>query len=78
MSNINGDLVIQYCWSRKHKVERPCGAWAAIASSEYGVHLTSAFVRASNYLTKSLYALFICSWAYEVCTQTKMRAINVN
>jgi hypothetical protein len=34
MSNSNVDLVIQYCWSRKHKVERPCGVRAATASSE--------------------------------------------
>jgi hypothetical protein len=66
MSNSNGDLIIQYCWSRKHKDERPYGARAAIASSEYGIHLTSASVRASNCPTKSLYALFVCSWAYEV------------
>jgi hypothetical protein len=46
MSNSNSDLIIQYCWSWKHKVERPCGARAAIASSEYDVHLTSAPVRA--------------------------------
>jgi hypothetical protein len=26
MSNSNGDLVIQYCWSWKHKVERLYGA----------------------------------------------------
>jgi hypothetical protein len=71
MSNNNDDLVIQYCWLRKHKVERPCGARAAIASSEYGVHLTSASVRASNCPTKSLYALFVWSWAYEVYIQTK-------
>jgi hypothetical protein len=66
MSNSNGDLVIQYYWSRKHKVERPCRARAAIASSEYGVHLMSTSVRASNCPTKSLYALFVWSWAYEV------------
>jgi hypothetical protein len=71
MSNGNGDLVIQYCWSRKHKVERPYGGRAAIASSEYGVHLMSASVRALNCPTKSLYALFVWSWAYEVCIQTK-------
>jgi hypothetical protein len=34
MSNSNDDLAIQYCWSQKHKVERPCGARAVIASSE--------------------------------------------
>jgi hypothetical protein len=71
MSNINGDLVIQYCWTQKHKVEKPYGARAAIASSEYGVHLTSASVRASNYPMKSLYAFLVWSWAYEVCIQTK-------
>jgi hypothetical protein len=71
MSNGKGNLVIQYCRSREHKVERSCGARAAIASSENGVHLTSASVRASNYPTKSLYAFFVWSWAYEVCIQTK-------
>jgi hypothetical protein len=73
MSNGKGNLVIQYCRSWKHKVERSCGARAAIASLEDGVHLTSASasVRASNYPTKSLYAFFIWSWAYEVCIQTK-------
>jgi hypothetical protein len=45
-------------WSRKHKVERPCGTRAAIASSEYGVHLTSASVRASNYPTKHVMRSF--------------------
>jgi hypothetical protein len=33
-SNNNDNLVIQYWWSRKHKVESPCGAQAATASSE--------------------------------------------
>jgi hypothetical protein len=61
MSNNNGDLDIQYCWSRKHKVKRPYGAQAAIASSEYEIHLTFASVRASNCPTKSLYALFVWS-----------------
>jgi hypothetical protein len=65
MSKNNGDLVIRYCWSRKHKVERTYGAWAAIASLEYGVYLTSASVRALNCPTKSWYALFVWSWAYE-------------
>jgi hypothetical protein len=32
---------------------------AAIAFSEYGVHLTSASLRASNCPTKSLYTLFV-------------------
>jgi hypothetical protein len=55
MSNSNGDLVIQYYWLRKHKVERLCGARAAATSCEVDVHLTFASVRASNCPTKSLY-----------------------
>jgi hypothetical protein len=34
MSNSNDDVVIQYYWSRKHKVERLCAARAATTSSE--------------------------------------------
>jgi hypothetical protein len=50
-----------------------CDIWSSLAveSSKYGVHLTSASVRVSNCPTKSLYTLFVWSWAYEVCIQTK-------
>jgi hypothetical protein len=65
-------------WRPRHPVllvaaqsREACGAQAAIASSEYGVHLTSASVRESNCPTKSVYGLFVWSWAYEVCIQTK-------
>jgi hypothetical protein len=47
--------------------------WSTGRDSLFGVrrHLTSASVKASNRPTKSLYAVFVWSWAYKVCIQTK-------